>query len=436
MANHDSQWEFQFDINKKPMFHCEDVKVKEVRFTVIDPDTGEHWVNLVNKPRIETLKVGEGPGSACSQVEQWLSAKFGITTQRNRLRVLEIKPDQYLLVYQLEPHQRIAFRLKSKGRPLFVDYLAIAGTILATAGLTYAGYKFFTLKRAFKNTENKIAELERLHRAINTTKRNLEVALERSRQEKKAVVSNLRQELKLTNDRSDELKTTIAALKDRTFRLGNQIIIQEAETRGQEWPTEIDSKQIQVLFTYLQARFPDFVQLPSITFSIDDNKFNPKPELKSLEPGKTYGFLLGILWSGGKTGHVNGAVLRPVDGKHKLVMFEPTGTSTHTKQEEIFNTIHTKLRAQQPNIMTEGSTNIGSGFCPQIWDEQKREPVETHQGYCIAWSLWFFSLMLENPETPVGELFQRAQKGINQGSPNYRSFIRQYAADIIKLSEM
>ena len=113
------------------------------------------------------------------------------------------------------------------------------------------------------------------------------------------------------------------------------------------------------------------------------------------------------------------------------MIFEPYGVPVVKDQLKIYNLIWTNLRNQYgSSIQEEAITNITSMLRPQKLSETQKGPEDTHVGYCVAWSLWFFSLILHNPTITAGHLFDMAHKSIQQKSQNFRTICGKYCTII------
>jgi hypothetical protein len=57
----------------------------------------------------------------------------------------------------------------------------------------------------------------------------------------------------------------------------------------------------------------------------------------------------------------------------------------------------------------------------------------TYQNY--HWSMWVLELLLKNPEVPYSTIVRSTLDKLSRLAPDFRSFIRQYAADIEEYGE-
>lgn len=146
-----------------------------------------------------------------------------------------------------------------------------------------------------------------------------------------------------------------------------------------------------------------------------------------------------------KTLHLNALIF---DIKNNtLERFEPHGSRVYGEDDQIINTILSKLHPEftyiEPTnfclskkyITKSLQKTLGSktGIGMQAVQEFENIASKANLGYCQAWSFWFIDLRLQNPDKTPQELIDIAIKDVKTGAKTYTTFIQDFIKKINKI---
>ena len=454
---------YKFDIQMS----CNKLIGRHVTATMYYPKLRKIWLQD-NCIKYHVLRMNKRRGSACRQVFHWASK--GETYDKTRIRVVEVKTRDYVVVYLVTTNEYLTL-VSDFGEPATGDislykYLletkSITGKIAFAAGigslvfissmlLWKAVRKFQKINSYIRELETNLGQADRLHDEKSTLIKKLHTRIHIL--EKKLTSQTISNEendelqrehskyIKLLEDKikdydalgneTQKITRNIHTLEDRNISVATSIINLFDQETGSRWKGSPGHRHKALTYiSHMHKNVEIYCEEIDIIYYPDEKEFKHIVRPVSIRTNNTnvrfLAFVLNLKKHGDKYRHAN--ILLFDKTKKILSRFEPYGQSTPFEGETYLDS-YIKRSVDVPfEKYIEPSR-----FCPQAKGGKrlKNDPL----GFCMVWVIWYLDLRLTYPDVDEDKLQESAIAQIDNEYSDFKQFIRQYAAFLVTLIE-